>query len=179
MSPSIDSLKCIQCNCTESMLWKSVGDNQQLCNDCFEQTKLNEKLESEPSRRSDERRSKLRKSTRSTRYNGKSTNGTTISTGLTTSNPTKTNNNIKSSGRGRRNLFRRPPVKAPTIPATTQNVTSVFYKVCFVGFFFNMGFWMESDMDLFLLNRVHTFKSVILSLYVIPIMIYFMHKSVV
>lgn len=129
MSPSIDSLKCIQCNCTESMLWKSVGDNQHLCNDCSDQNKINGTTESESNRKPDEKKGKLRKSTRSTRYNGKGSNGASNSTGATTSNPTKSNN-VKPSGRGRRNLFRRQPIKAPTIPATTRNVKSMFYKVC-------------------------------------------------
>lgn len=130
MSPSIDSLKCIQCDCTESMLWRSVADNQQLCNDCFEYNKINAKSESDPNsnRRGDEKRGKLRKSTRTTRYNGKNSNGTSNAVGVTASNSTKSNS-TKPSGRGRRSLFRRPPVKAPTIPATTQNVKSVFYKV--------------------------------------------------
>lgn len=129
MSPSIDSLKCIQCNCMESMLWKLVGDNQHLCIDCSDQSKTNGKIESESNRKPDEKRGKLRKSTRSTRYNGKiGSNGTSNSTATTTSNSTKSNN-VKPSGRGRRNLFRRQPIKAPTIPATTRNVKSLFYKV--------------------------------------------------
>lgn len=128
MSPSIDSLKCIQCNCTESMLWKSVGDNQHLCNDCSDQSKTNGKTESESNRKPDEKKGKLRKSTRSTRYNGKCSNGISNSSGATTSNSTKSNN-VKPSGRGRRNLFRRQPIKAPIVPATTRNVKSLFYKV--------------------------------------------------
>lgn len=132
MSPLYENLKCVQCNCTETLLWKSIGEKQQLCNDCFEQNKNNTKQESDGNRKTfgktDERRSKLRKSTRSTRYNGKNGTGTNNTIGTTTSNTTKINN-TKSSGRGRRSLFRRPPMKAPTIPATTQHVKSLFYKV--------------------------------------------------
>lgn len=121
MPPLSDSLKCAQCKCTEAMLWKSIGEKQHLCNDCFEHTKSNTKQENA-------RRNKLRKSTRSTRYSGK--NGTGSGTnGPGNSNSTKTNT-TKTSGRGRRSLFRRPPMKAPTIPATTQHVKSLFYKVC-------------------------------------------------
>lgn len=128
MSPLYDNLKCAQCNCTEAMLWKSIGDKQHLCNDCFEQTKNNTKSENDGKHRSDDRRSKLRKSTRSTRYNGKNGNGP--ANGNANSNTNKSSN-TKSSGRGRRSLFRRPPMKAPSIPATTQHVQSLFYKVCY------------------------------------------------
>lgn len=133
MSPLYENLKCAQCNCTEALLWKSIGEKQQLCNDCFEQTKSNTKQEADCSNRkacgkTEERRSKLRKSTRSTRYNGKNGGGTSNATGTTNSNTTKANT-TKSSGRGRRTLFRRPPMKAPSIPASTQNVNCLFYKV--------------------------------------------------
>lgn len=127
MSPLYDNLKCVQCNCTEAMLWKSIGDKQHLCNDCFEQSKNNTKLENDVKHRTDDRRSKLRKSTRSTRYNGKNGTGSGNVPGTSNSNSNKTSN---TKSRGRRNLFRRPPMKAPTIPASTQHVQSLFYKVC-------------------------------------------------
>lgn len=147
MSPLYENLNCAQCNCTESLLWKSIGDKQQLCNDCFEQTKNNTKQESDGNRKTfgknDERRSKLRKSTRSTRYNGKNGTGSSGAPGTTSSNATKTNS-TKSSGRGRRSLFRRPPMKAPTIPATTQHVKSLFFKVNQAGkFFLNFIYGMK------------------------------------
>lgn len=128
MSPLYDSLKCAQCNCTESLLWKSIGEKQQLCNDCFEQTKISTKQEHETNRKAEDRRNKLRKSTRSTRYNGKNGNGPNNASVAANSNSNKSTT-TKSSGRGRRSLFRRPPMKAPTIPATTQHVKSLFYKV--------------------------------------------------
>lgn len=128
MSPLYDNLKCVQCNCTEAMLWKSIGDKH-LCNDCFEQTK--NRSEHEGKHQNDDRRSKLRKSTRSTRYNGKNGNGPANGTGNSNTNK---NSKTNSSGRGRRSLFRRPPMKAPSIPATTQHVQSLFYKVCYHQF---------------------------------------------
>lgn len=130
MSPAYNSLKCCQCNCTESMLWKAIGDNQQMCNDCFEQGRSNGKQDSDATnnRKSDDRKLKVRKSTRSTRYNGKNGNSNTNASGQTTSNSSKSSS-TKLSGRGRRNLFKKPPVKAPTIPATTKHVESLFYKV--------------------------------------------------
>lgn len=128
MSPLNDNIKCAQCNCTEALLWKSVGDKQQLCNECFEHNKNKTKQEAENNRKTDDRRTKLRKSTRSTRYSAKNTTGPTNPPGAASSSTNKITT-IKPSGRGRRSLFRRPPMKAPTIPATTQYAKSLFYKV--------------------------------------------------
>lgn len=130
MSPFYDHLKCAQCNCTESFLWKSIGDKVQLCNECFEQTKNNNtKHDAESHRKPDDRRVKLRKSTRNTRYNGKNGTASSNQPGAASTNLNKTST-TKASGRGRRSLFRRPPIKAPITPATVQHVTSLFYKVC-------------------------------------------------
>lgn len=128
MSLLDDVISCSQCNCTEALLWKSIGDKQQLCNDCFEQIKTNTKQENDISRKADDRRTKLRKSTRSTRYSGRNGSGASNSqAGISSS--TNKNTGTKSSGRGRRCLFRRPPMKAPTIPATSKHVNSLYYKV--------------------------------------------------
>lgn len=121
MSPQYDVISCSQCNCTEALLWKSIGEKQQLCNDCFEQIKNHTKQETEINRRADDRRIKLRKSTRSTRYGTGSSNS---QGGISSKNIA-----TKSSGRGRRSMCRRPPMKAPAISATTQYVKSLFYKV--------------------------------------------------
>lgn len=128
MSSPHPQLKCIQCNCTDSMFWKLTGDNQHLCYECTEPTKS--KSETETVRKmTDDRKTKTRKSTRSTRYNGnKNGNGTSTGTSQTPSNGGKAAT-VKPSGRGRRNLNRRPPIKTPTIPATTRNVNSLFIKV--------------------------------------------------
>lgn len=136
MSPLYDNLKCAQCNCTEALFWKSIGAKQQLCNNCSDGNKTNkEKQEVETHRKTDDRRTKLRKSTRSTRYS-KNTSNSNAATGVVSSNSNKSST-TKSSGRGRRNLFRRPPIKAQSIPATTRCVQSLFYKVS-VFFFFNL-----------------------------------------
>lgn len=129
MSPLYDNLKCAKCSCTEALLWKSIGAKQQLCNSCSEGIKSVAKQEGEPHRKTDERRIKLRKSTRSTRY-GKNNASSNNGAGAVSSNSNK-NSTAKSSGRGRRNLFRRAPIKSLSIPATTRNVKSLFYKVWF------------------------------------------------
>lgn len=123
-----DNLRCAQCSCTEAFLWKSVGEKQHMCNDCFEHTKNHTKQETDGSSKAE--RSKLRKSTRSTRYNGKNGTASNNLPGPGNTNSNKTNN-IKSTGRGRRSLFRRPPMKSPIIPASTHHVNMTFYKVDF------------------------------------------------
>lgn len=127
MSSSCDNLKCAQCNCTETLMWKSIGVKQQICNNCYTESKNQTKQDGESHRKTDDRRTKLRKSTRSTRYgkNNSSSNNTTG--GITTS--TNKSNAAKTGGKGRRNLLRRPPIKAPSIPARTKFVKSLFYKV--------------------------------------------------
>lgn len=137
---------CLQCKCTESFLWKPAGENQHLCNDCFEKNCKNVKSESETApaaattsttSRTDERKARLRKSTRSTRYSGKNGNGSLNATSTNGGGAVSTVSNKASgtkSGRGRRSLFRRPPMKAPTITATTTYVKSLFYKVKIMRF---------------------------------------------
>lgn len=60
---------------------------------------------------------KLRKSTRTTRYKSKTSNNA----GTTVKNITK--------GRNRRNIFKKPPIKAPVVPATTTFSDSLFHNV--------------------------------------------------
>lgn len=141
-SEKMPSPCCLQCNCTESFLWKPAGDNQHLCNDCFEKNSKNVKNELDTittapttttSFRPDaERKTRLRKSTRSTRYSGKNGNGSSNAVVNNVSGVPSAGTNKASGGkvgRGRRSLYRRPPMKAPTISATTTYVKSLFYKV--------------------------------------------------
>lgn len=129
MPPLLNNLKCSQCSCTESMFWKTTGNNQQLCYDCSEPT-LKSRNESDYTRKVEDRKAKTRKSTRCTRYSIKNGNSsTTTGPNQSSSNTTSKLANTKSSGRGRRNLNRRPPVKTPVIPASTRHVNSLFYKV--------------------------------------------------
>lgn len=178
MSPLFENLVCSQCNCTETLLWNCTADKQPLCNDCFEQIKASTKQEPENHRKSDERRSKLRKSTRSTRYNGKNGSSSNNGSGAVTSNASK-NNATKSGGRGRRNLYRRPPMKAPTIPATTQHVKSLFFKVRIVKSSSKSQTNVKSLMIfaiVLFVYRVLIFKLAILFRCVIQIMMFSMHK---
>lgn len=128
MAPSRSHIKCFQCKCTESLMWKQIGSNQQLCYTCFEANK--NELESIVAGKSQNKRVVTRrKSTRcSTRNIAKNI------TSIAAINAQQNTVNSKSAAsrintRGRRNLNRRPPVKAPTTTATTTHVTSLFHKV--------------------------------------------------
>ncbi|KAM3958743.1 GATA zinc finger domain-containing protein 1 [Aphomia sociella] len=128
---------CVQCNANDSLLWRNA-DNGQICNDCHlsntaAETKLEitVKVEAEDKKeeKDDDKNNKseadstpakatgkgTRKSTRSTRYKPKTT----------TPAPTKA---AAPRGRGRRSIFKRQPLKAPTATATVVTSDSVFYK---------------------------------------------------
>lgn len=145
-------IKCTQCKGTSSLMWHPIGDNQQICHDCYEKNRDNLKDELEPSTTTkplpsvkiEEKKTatRLRKSTRSTRYKSKSTTTSTIqnagSSGSVVATSASVNgtgqtksNGQKSGGRGRRNICRRAPIKAPSISATTTHVKSLFHKVIY------------------------------------------------
>lgn len=130
---------CVECETTDSFLWRSA-ESGQICNDCYlansaqkdakpgtpvvkseNEDKKEEKDESESKPEGETTPAKAtgkgtRKSTRSTRYKPK----TPASAAPKTTAP---------RGRGRRSLFKRPPLKAPTATPTVVTSDSVFYKV--------------------------------------------------
>lgn len=121
-------------------MWRRIDDNQQICNDCYEKNRNNLKEELESANtafvaKTDEKKTttRLRKSTRSTRYKAKSGSiAATVQNGPTANNTNGSQPKPatqKGGGRGRRNLQRRAPMKAPTMTATTSFVKSLFYKV--------------------------------------------------
>ncbi|CAD7089721.1 unnamed protein product [Hermetia illucens] len=112
--PQKVTLKCVQCEKTESPMWRSI-EGGQICHDCYEQNGNNLKGELEPDNENSNgngEEKKLRKSTRSTRYKAKN------------SAPAKP----IPKGRSRRYIFKKTPFKAPVVPATTHTVESTFYK---------------------------------------------------
>lgn len=123
------TIKCVQCNHTESPMWR-LCENGQICNSCYEENKkqlLNELEPETPEPAGNENTNsnngevkKLRKSTRTTRYKSKASNNT----GTTVKNITK--------GRSRRNIFKKPPIKAPVIPATTTFSDSLFHNGSYI-----------------------------------------------
>lgn len=123
--PQHTNPKCLQCDKTESMLWRNI-DNGLLCHECYEQN--NTKIELEPEsdngstiinghyqQNGEKDNSKTRKSTRTTRFKPKTT--------------TCTATKASSKGRGRRYIFKKQtPFKSPIVPVSTRTVESVFYN---------------------------------------------------
>ncbi|KAG6443428.1 GATA zinc finger domain-containing protein 1 [Manduca sexta] len=127
---------CVQCNTNDSLLWRS-GENGQICNDCHlantaKDSKPEATVKAENDEIKEEKEDKngktdaestpakatgkgTRKSTRSTRYKAKTP-------APAPSKPTA------PRGRGRRSIFKRQPLKAPTATATVVTSDSVFYK---------------------------------------------------
>ncbi|XP_075166922.1 GATA zinc finger domain-containing protein 1 [Haematobia irritans] len=149
---------CVDCKKTESLLWRSV-ENGQLCVECFEirETAAKEKAEENketstestitddknkklPKDVKEEKRdanlvisedkcSRLRKSTRATRFKAKvlNTNNSSNANGEK-SNTGGGNSKTQTKGRNRRSLFKRVPFKTPQAQATTHCVESIFHK---------------------------------------------------
>ncbi|KAJ2944964.1 hypothetical protein O0L34_g1860 [Tuta absoluta] len=126
---------CVQCGTNDSLLWRSA-ENGQICNECHISNSVTKevkveltaiKLERDEDSQ-DEKNGKevestpakvgkgTRKSTRATRYKPKTPVAPT---------PVKPN---APRGRGRRSIFKRPPLKAPTATATVVTSDTIFYK---------------------------------------------------
>lgn len=129
---------CVQCNTDDSLLWRNA-ENGQICHDCHLANAITKevkveitalKIEREDVDETEGKTGKegettpakatgkgTRKSTRATRYKPKTPVAPT---------PAKTPG---PRGRGRRSIFKRPPIKAPTATATVVTSDSLFYKV--------------------------------------------------
>jgi len=125
--------KCDKCDKTESILWRKNSENGEICNDCFESEKMEqvvlqkEKEQAESKEEAKEIKevsvpeaTKIRKSTRSTRFKNKAV----------------TRQKSKSTSR-RSNTFKsNRPIKTPTnISAETKTKTHVFHD----GFYYQIG----------------------------------------
>uniref|UniRef100_T1PHU0 GATA zinc finger n=1 Tax=Musca domestica TaxID=7370 RepID=T1PHU0_MUSDO len=148
---------CVDCKTTESLLWRTV-ENGQICLTCSElreekeatdenknvdsisaeqdkNKKPNkdvkeEKKEAATTSTIDDKCSRLRKSTRATRFKAKliSTNSNSTNGNGEKSNAGGSNSKTQTKGRNRRSLFKRVPFKTPQAQATTHSVESVFHK---------------------------------------------------
>lgn len=149
---------CVDCKTTESLLWRTV-ENGQICLTCSElreekeatdenknvdstsaeqdkNKKPNkdvkeEKKEAATTSTIEDKCSRLRKSTRATRFKAKliSTNSNSTNGNGEKSNAGGSNSKTQIKGRNRRSLFKRVPFKTPQAQATTHSVESVFHKV--------------------------------------------------
>ncbi|KAH0948997.1 hypothetical protein HN011_006909 [Eciton burchellii] len=112
--------ECTKCGTHETPLWHST-ETGNLCNTCLEDERNAEASVSTRTDEEDKNNSlRPRRSTRITRY----CNSKTI--GL---------HKVVPKGKGRRNLFKKTPVKAPTATATPVTSNYVFYK----GTYFQIG----------------------------------------
>lgn len=125
--------KCVKCEKTETILWRKQADAGEICNDCYESEKT-EKLEIAAKKETTETEetpkeevvkeavvaeTKIRKSTRSTRFKNKAI----------------TRQKSKSTSR-RSNTFKSArPTKTPTGSAETKTKTHVFQD----GFYYQIG----------------------------------------
>lgn len=141
---------CVQCNTNDSLLWRSA-ENGQICNEChitFNVTKEVKveltaiKLEKDDDK--DESESKNGESTPA-KATGKGTRKSTRATRYKPKTPAPTLAKPPAPrGRGRRSIFKRPPLKAPTATATVVTSDSIFYKVkTFFKLFFS--YWKQSS----------------------------------
>lgn len=123
--------ECVKCGTKETPLWHST-DAGNLCNVCLEEERIAE-TSSVPRNEDEEKLGSTlrptRRSTRITRYcNAKSA----------------LLHKTVPKGKGRRNLFKKTPVKAPTATATPVTSSYVFYK----GTYFQIGDIVSmQDMD--------------------------------
>lgn len=112
--------ECAKCGTRDTPLWHST-DAGNLCNSCLEDERNSET--NSPVKADEEDKSgslRPRRSTRITRYCNAKTTGA---------------HKVIPRGKGRRNLFKKTPVKAPTATATPVTSNFVFYK----GTYFQVG----------------------------------------
>lgn len=129
---------CVQCNTNDSLLWRS-SENGQICNDCHlantvaKDIKLDSvKIESEDGK---EENGKIEGESTPAKATGKGTRKSTRATRYKAKTPAPAiTKPAAPRGRGRRSIFKRQPLKAPTATATVVTSDSVFYKVYYYHF---------------------------------------------
>lgn len=123
---------CVQCNTNDSLLWRSA-ENGQICNECHLSNTLKKETKSDPASATEDKdnEGKNGKGDESTpaKATGRGTRKSTRATRYKTKTPASTSKTSAPRGRGRRSIFKRPPLKAPTATATVVTSDSIFYKV--------------------------------------------------
>lgn len=127
---------CVQCSTNDSLLWRNV-ENGQICNECHITNNVTKEVKVELTaikieKDDDDLDGKNEKDSESTpaKATGKGTRKSTRATRYKSKTPAPTPNKPPAPrGRGRRSIFKRQPLKAPTATATVVTSDSIFYKV--------------------------------------------------
>lgn len=130
---------CVQCNSDDSLLWRTA-ENGQICNECHltntasKEAKSDTTVKAEPDDKRDDkdedsRNGKSENETTPAKATGKGTRKSTRSTRYKAKTPAPAGNkNPAPRGRGRRSMFKRQPLRAPTATPTVVTSDSIFYK---------------------------------------------------
>lgn len=133
---------CVQCNTNDSFLWRSA-ENGQICNECHLANTVNKEINSEATAvktenddKKDEKEDPENKNGKSegettpAKATGKGTRKSTRSTRYKAKTPAPAPSKPTAPrGRGRRSIFKRQPLKAPTATATVVTSDYLFFKV--------------------------------------------------
>lgn len=133
---------CVQCNTNDSLLWRGA-ENGQICNECHLSNTATKESKPESSAKAEcevkeekedceSRNVKAEGESTPAKATGKGTRKSTRSTRYKAKTPAPATAPAKAPaprGRGRRSIFKRQPVRAPTATATVVTSDSVFYKV--------------------------------------------------
>lgn len=133
---------CVQCNTNDSLLWRSA-ETGQICNDCHLTNTANKEVKPEASAIKTEgedkkeekedlegKNGKAEGETTPAKATGKGTRKSTRSTRYKAKTPAPAPSKPAAPrGRGRRSIFKRQPLKAPTATATVVTSESIFFRV--------------------------------------------------
>lgn len=154
---------CVQCNTNDSLLWRSA-ENGQICNECHLLNTANKEIKSEATVKvehevkeekedSDSKNGKNESESTPAKATGKGTRKSTRSTRYKPKTPAPTPAKPPAPrGRGRRSIFKRQPVKAPTATATVVTSDSVFYQVL-LGHSFALSFKVNEPCSILYTSR--------------------------
>ncbi|CAH0714853.1 unnamed protein product, partial [Brenthis ino] len=132
---------CVQCNTNDSFLWRSA-ENGQICNECHLANTVKKEIKSEATAvktenddKKDEKEDPETKNGKSegettpAKATGKGTRKSTRSTRYKAKTPAPAPSKPTAPrGRGRRSIFKRQPLKAPTATATVVTSDYLFFK---------------------------------------------------
>ncbi|XP_030764022.1 GATA zinc finger domain-containing protein 1 [Sitophilus oryzae] len=116
--PYKNPIICLKCETTESSFWTNAENLGVICFNCVNEAKKNNDTDCELKDDEDEKPNKRK--TRTTRSH------------KTRLNPNLVAKQNIGKGRGRRGLFKKTPIKAPTAVATTVTGSYVFYKGSYI-----------------------------------------------